>query len=94
MQTRRMRRIFSVILIIAVAAACLLLTSCNVGTARWSDVDLNYTFAYIGLPDGNRVEGPVDAWYGSVDGTLQIRIRGITYLTHASNVVLCTEKPA
>lgn len=94
MQTKTMRRIFAAIMIIAMAAACLVLTSCNDGTARWGDVELNYAFAYISLPDGNRVEGPVDAWYSEVNGILQVQIHGITYLTHASNVVLCTEKPA
>jgi hypothetical protein len=89
-----MRRIFAAVMIIAMAAACVFLTSCNDGTARWSNIDMNYTFAFVGLPDGNRVEGPVDAWHWGSDGTLQVQIRGITYLTHASNVVLCTEKPA
>lgn len=93
MQTKRLRRIFAAVLLAAVAAACLLLTSCN---RQIIDTTFKFQYAYIALPDGNWIAGPVDRWkkdFGDGD-QLQVVIHGITYLTHASNVVLCTEKPS
>lgn len=92
MQTKRMRRIFAAVMVIAMAAACLVLTSCN---RQFLDTTYKFGYAYIALPDGNWIAGPVESWADFQDGDqLQIVIHGITYLTHASNVVLCTEKPA
>ena len=92
MQTKRMRRIFAAVMIIAMAAACLVLTSCN---RQFLDTTYKFCYAYIALPDGNWIAGPVESWKDFEDGDqLQVVIHGITYLTHASNVVLCTEKPA
>ena len=52
----------------------------------YPDSDGNCFFA---LPDGSYVEGPVQSWRDYDDGDqLQVTIDGVTYLTHASNVVL------
>lgn len=85
-----MRRIMAAILIIAMAAACLVLTSCN---KQFLDTTYKFQYAYIALPDGNWIAGPVESWFRNRDQILVV-IHGIAYRTHASNVVLCTEKPA
>ncbi len=87
----RMRRVFALILILAIAGACFFLTSCNRQV-----IDLTYKFdwAIIALPNGDTVEGPVEGWKDYEDGDqLQVKINGVTYLTHAGNVVLCSERP-
>ena len=43
----------------------------------------------IAMPDGSVGEGEVESWRDYDDGDqLQVTINGVTYLTHASNVVL------
>lgn len=53
--------------------------------------DTTYSFdeAIIALPNGEVVSGEVDSWTDFEDGDqIQVKINGITYLTHATNVVL------
>ena len=76
-------------LIIALLLLCslFLLTAC----ANRDIFDTHYTFtrAMIAMPDGSVVEGEVESWRDYDDGDqLQVTINGVTYLTHASNVVL------
>ena len=57
--------------------------------------DTTYTFdkAIIALPNGEVVEGKVEAWTDYEDGDqIQVRINGITYLVHSSNIVLIKGK--
>ena len=54
-------------------------------------IDLNYNFNYamIGLPNGETVEGKVQSWTDFEDGDqIQLKIDGVTYLVHSSDVVL------
>lgn len=89
MQTKTMRRIFAAIMIIAMAAACLVLTSCG----KHSDNN-PYKYAFLKLPDGSWVEGSCDGYtYLSLD-LVRVDILGRSYKTHPVNVVLCEEKPA
>lgn len=45
--------------------------------------------AIISLPDGTVVSGSVESWRKYEDGDqMQVKIDGVTYLVHASNVVL------
>ena len=56
--------------------------------------DTTYTFnrAMIAMPDGSVLTGEVESWRDYEDGDqLQITIDGVTYLTHASNVVLMAD---
>ena len=53
--------------------------------------DTTYDFdeAMIALPNGEVVIGEVDSWTDFEDGDqIQVKVNGITYLTHATNVVL------
>ena len=63
-----------------------LLTGCNM---QLVDTTFSYDTAQIQMPDGTVVSGKIDSWRDYEDGDqLQIVIDGVTYLTHAENVVL------
>lgn len=54
-------------------------------------VDLNYNFNYavVELPNGEIVEGPVTSWTDYEDGDqIQVKIDGATYLVHSSDIAL------
>lgn len=71
-------------------ASLLLFTAC--GNRSLFDTTYTFNYAIIALPDGTYVEGPVDSWRDYEDGDqLQVTIQGVTYLTHASNVVLMAD---
>lgn len=77
---------------IVIAALCLstmLLSGCNKQI-----VDLTYKFdrAIIYLPNGEVVDGRVSSWMDYEDGDqIQVRINGVSYLVHSSNIVLISE---
>ena len=57
-------------------------------------IDLTYSYerAIISLPNGEIVEGKVQSWTDFEDGDqIQAKIDGVTYLVHASQVVLISE---
>ena len=84
----KMRRIFifAVIVIVVIAFGLFILTSCN---KQLIDTKYHFNYAIIGLPDGNIVEGKVDSWTDFEDGDqIQVKIKGITYLVHSSDVIL------
>lgn len=57
-------------------------------------VDLTYSYerAIISLPNGEIVEGKVQSWTDFEDGDqIQVKIDGVTYLLHASQIVLISE---
>lgn len=88
---KRVRLVFALILILAIAGACVFLTSCN---KQVIDLTMRFDYAFISLPNGAVVEGTVEKWRDYEDGDqLQVTISGITYLTHSQNVVLCSERP-
>ena len=56
--------------------------------------DLTYSFerAIIRLPNGDIIEGNVDSWRIYTDSDqIQVKIDGITYSVHSSNIVLIAE---
>lgn len=57
-------------------------------------VDLTYSYerAIISLPNGEIVEGKIQSWTDFEDGDqIQVKIDGVTYLVHASQIVLISE---
>ncbi|MBQ2785932.1 MAG: hypothetical protein IJF02_05465 [Oscillospiraceae bacterium] len=57
-------------------------------------LDTTYTFdrAIIALPDGSVVSGEVQSWKDYDDGDqIQVKIDGVTYLVHSSQIVLIAE---
>lgn len=56
--------------------------------------DTVYSFdkAIISLPNGDIVEGKIDSWTDYEDGDqIQVKINGVVYLVHSSDVVLIKE---
>ena len=88
----KMRSVFALFLLFAVVAGFgVMLTSCN---RQIIDTTYKFEWAMLKLPSGELVIGQVDAWKDFQDGDqIQVKINGITYLTHACNVTLMTEKP-
>ncbi len=77
-------------LALLLALSLLLLSGC--GNRSLFDTTYTFTRAIVALPDGTFVSGPVTSWRDYDDGDqLQVTINGVTYLTHASNVVLMAE---
>ena len=75
-----------ILLLLCIVMLTVGFTGCNK-----SLFDTTYKFdeAIIYIPDGSVVRGKVDKWTDFEDGDqLQVTIDGITYLTHATNVVL------
>lgn len=65
------------------------LTGCNKQV-----VDLTYSYerAIVRLPNGEIVDGKVQSWTDYEDGDqIQVKIDGVTYLIHASQIVLISE---
>lgn len=66
----------------------LLMTGCN-----YQLFDTTYSFeeAIIMLPNGEIIQGKVDSWMDYDGDQFQVVINGVTYLTHAENVVLISK---
>lgn len=81
-----MKRLITIVLLILMIFT---IVSCNMQV-----VDTTYSFerAIIFLPNGEKIEGPVESWgdYENSD-MIQVKINGKTYLTHSSNVILISE---
>lgn len=80
------RRILAVISAIIL---CLALAGCN---KQVFDTTYSFSSAIISLPDGRVVTGEVQSWKDYEDGDqIQVKIDGVTYLVHSSNVVLIAD---
>lgn len=78
-----MKKIF---IIVSMLIMILTMTGCN---KQVVDFTYNYDWAVLGLSNGNVIEGQVDSWRNYGDGDqIQVTIDGVTYFTHATNVVL------
>lgn len=65
------------------------LSACNKQVA---DLTYSYERAIISLPNGEIVDGKVQSWTDYADGDqIQVKIDGVTYLVHASQVVLISK---
>ena len=76
-------------------AVCGLLCGCQIGN-RQIGLDTKQTFrwAILQLGNGELIEGTVTSWRDFKESdVVQFTIDGVTYLTHYSNVILCTERP-
>ena len=80
-----MRKRIALALVLVIAA--LLLASC--GNKDYFDTAYTYHEAVIAMPDGIVVSGEVQNWRGYGNGDqIQVKIDGITYLVHSSDIVL------
>lgn len=84
-----MKKIFATIIVLMLMAFVL------IGCGNYQMVDTVYRFdrAIIYLPNGTIIEGEVDSWMDYEDGDqIQVKIDGVVYLVHSSDVVLIKEK--
>lgn len=78
------KRVMLVLLLVAVLA---IMTGC--GNRAMFDGVWTFDYAQIAMPDGGFVDGRVESWRDYDDGDqLQLKIDGVVYLTHATNVVM------
>ena len=83
-----MKKILATLILILLMVAAL--SGCN---KQVFDTVYGYDKAIISLPNGEVVEGKVDSWTDYADGDqIQVKIGGVTYLVHSSDVVLIKEK--
>lgn len=66
-------------------AGIMLMTGCN---KQVVDLTYSYLWAQLKMPDGTIVEGKLNSWNDYEGDQLQVKIDGVTYLVHSSNVVL------
>lgn len=77
--------LIALIMTVLILVTIIFNTACN---KQIIDTTLSFDYAYIKLPNGEVVEGPVDSWKDYDGEQLQIKIKGITYLTNSYNCVL------
>jgi len=76
-------------IIITSAIIMVILSGCN---QQIIDTTYRYNKAIISMPDGTIINGNVDSWKDYEDGDqIQVKIDGITYLVHSSQIVLISE---
>lgn len=77
----------------AITIATILLAMSLSGCNR-QIVDLTYSYerAIIDLPNDEIIDGKIQSWTDYSDGDqIQVKIDGVTYLVHSSQVVLISE---
>lgn len=77
------KKILGALLAISTAVS---LTGCN---KQLVDTTYKFDYAIIKLTNDEIVEGKVQSWTDFHDGdTVQVKIDGVSYLVHASNITL------
>lgn len=75
-----------------IVSSIILAVSLAACSKQVADLTYSYERAIISLPNGEIVEGKVQSWTDFEDGDqIQVKINGVTYLVHASQVVLISE---
>ena len=73
-------------LFIITVALCTGLCGCN---KQIIDLTYAYNYAYIDIPGGAVVEGPIQSWKDYEDGDqIQLKINDVVYLTDTTRCVL------
>lgn len=84
-----MKRKILAALAVFIVVMSLLLVSCNMQVI---DTTYSYDRAILSLPNGEVIDGKVTSWLDFEDGDqIQVKINGVSYLVHSSNVVLIDE---
>ena len=64
------------------------------GNEQVFDTNWRYEWVIVQLGNGELLEGEITSWRDfDKSDMIQFTMNGITYLTHSSNVILCTSKP-
>lgn len=70
----------------------LVLSLAGCGNKTWFDTTYTFNEVIAVLPNGEIIEGKLDAWTDYEDGDqLQIKVNGITYLIHSTDCVLISK---
>lgn len=78
-----------IILVVSAVLLAIVMTGCN---KQITDFTYKFDRAYVRLPNGQCIEGKVDSWLDFEEGDqIQLKINGVTYLTHISNVVMVND---
>lgn len=81
-----MKRKILAALVVFIVVMTLLLVSCN---KQVFDTTYSYDRAILSLPNGEVIDGKVTSWKDYEDGDqIQVKINGVSYLVHSSNIVL------
>ena len=90
-------KIVAIILAVIVFASVVVTGAYAWGNQSWFDTTWSFERAVISLPESGGmkffyVEGPVESWT-DFEGSdmIQVKINGVVYLTHSSNVILISE---
>ena len=70
---------------VSALAGVMLMTGCN---KQVVNLTYSYPWAQLKMPDGTIVEGKLNSWDDYEGDQLQVKIDGVTYLVHSSNVIL------
>lgn len=91
--------IIAIIIVFVIAIVGVLITknARNIlfnGNEQVFDTNWKYEWAIIQLGNGELIEGHISSWKDFNDSDcVQFTMDGITYLTHYTNVILCSEQP-
>ena len=91
-----MNKMKVIALVALLAVSTLLLSGCSIGNRQIGfDTTQSFRWAIVELGNGELIEGQVTAWrdFNESDVVQFTLDDGITYLTHYSKVILCTQKP-
>ena len=84
-----MKRILATLII----TMLMVVTMASCGNYQMIDTTYRFDKAIISLPNGEVIEGKVEGWTDYEDGDqIQVKINGVTYLVHSSNIILIKEK--
>lgn len=91
-----MSKIKVIALVALFIVGTLVLSGCSVGNRQIGlDLTQSFRWAIIELGNGELIEGQVISWrdFDESDVVQFTLDDGITYLTHYSKVILCTQEP-
>lgn len=82
-----MKKIISITLLVLIAVMAVF-TGCNGCNKQIWDGIQRYDRAIIQLPNGEIVDGEVQSWNDYESDQIQVKVDGVWYLVHSSDIVL------
>ena len=74
------------------AALAMIFSLCGCGNYGGVDLNFDYDYAIISLPNGEVVEGEIERWWDYAEGDMiQVKMDGKFYLVHSNDIVLIKE---
>lgn len=88
-----MKKYVALVLALILALACTV--TAHAANRGWFDFNYEFRYATIYLSNNLTIVGVCEKWWDYEDSDMiQVQIGGNVYLTHSSNVVLSSTKPA